>query len=123
MTRGQGIVAEARKRLADFITFEVQMLYKKFGWEFDEEEDEDYIIETADLGEPIYVNVEVDNSNLDVEDIVYEQREVCEVIVNVESGIWFNLYSDEAQELTIDEVSIEELAHIADVLESAYDKK
>lgn len=123
MTRGQGIVAEARKRLADFITFEVQMLYKKFGWEFDEEEDEDYIIETADLGEPIYVNVEVDNSYLDVEDIVYEQREVCEVIVNVESGIWFNLYSDEAQELTIDEVSIEELAHIADVLESAYDKK
>ncbi len=122
MTKGQGIIAEAKKKLVDFITFEAPLLYKKFGWERDED-DENYVIPTGDL-EPIYINVEVDRLVLDLEDRVYEYMELAEIIVNpdeADGGVWVT--NENGDEWTSDEISVEELANIADAMERAYNRK
>ena len=122
MTKGQGIIAEAKKKLVDFITFEAPLLYKKFGWERDED-DENYVIPTGDL-EPIYINVEVDRLVLDLEDSVYEDMELAEIIVNpdeADGGVWVT--NENGDEWTSDEISVEELAIIADAMERAYNRK
>lgn len=123
MTKGQGIIAEAKKKLVDFIIFEAPLLYKKFGWDYDPEEDENYVIPTGDL-EPIYINVEVDRMYLDLEDRVYEDMELAEIIVNpdeADGGVWVT--NENGDEWTSDEISVEELAIIADAMERAYNKK
>ncbi|MBP5723592.1 MAG: hypothetical protein J6X18_08490 [Bacteroidales bacterium] len=119
MTKGQAIIAEAKKKLVDFITFEAPLLYKKFGWERDED-DENYVITTGDL-EPIYINVEVDNAYLDVEDRCYEETEISEVIVSPDGEVWVT--NEDGGEWTSDEISVEELANIADAFERAYNRK
>lgn len=119
MTKGELIIAEALKKLMDFITFEAPLLYKKFGWELDDEDD-CYVIPTGDL-EPIFINVEVDGMYLDLEDRVYEDREIAEIVVDPEEGIWLN--DEDGNEWTADEVSLEELAHVANAMERAYNRK
>lgn len=116
MTKGQTIIAEAKKKLIDFIVFEAPLLYKKFDWELDDEDD-CYIIPTGDL-ESLYINVEVDGMYLDIEDRVYENREIAEIVVDPEEGVWLN--DEDGNEWTADEVSLEELANIADAFERAY---
>lgn len=116
MTNAEIIVNNARKALAEFINFEAPLLYKKFGWD-EPEKGDDYVIPTGDL-EPIFINVEVDNSYLDVEERCYENVEVAEVIVNPEEGIWVT--NEDGDDWTIDELSVEELAHIASAMERAY---
>ena len=121
MTKGQTIIAEAKKKLVDFLEFEAPLLYKKFGWE--PEEDGRYIIPTGGL-EPIFINVEVDNSYLDVHDRCYEDMEVIKIIVDpdeVEGGVWF--VNEKCDDWTTDEISVDELANIADAFERAYNRK
>lgn len=120
MTKGQGIIAEAKKKIVDFIVFEAPLLYKKFGWDYDPEEDENYVIPTGDL-EPIYINVEVDNSYLDIHDRTYEDVEIAEIIVSPEGEVW--LTNEDGDDWTTDEINVEELANIADAMERAYNKK
>ena len=120
MTKGQAIIANAKKKLIDFITYEAPLLYKKFGWDYDPEEDENYTIPTGDL-EPIYINVEVDNTYLDVHDRCYEDVEVAEIIVSPEGEVW--LTNEDGDDWTTDEISIEELANVADAMARAYERK
>lgn len=117
MTKGQEIIAEAKKRIIDFLVFEAPLLYKKFGWAYDPEEDENYVIPTGDL-EPIYINVEVDNSYLDVEDRCYEDVELAEIIVSPDGEVWVT--NEDGDDWTTDEINVEELANIADAMERAY---
>lgn len=119
MNKGQIIIAEAKKKLVDFLVFEAPLLYKKFDWA-KPEEDEDYVIPTGDL-EPIYINVEVDNSYLDVEDRCYEDVEVAEVVVSQDGQVWVT--NEDGDDWTTDEISVEELANIADAFERAYNRK
>ena len=109
MTKGQAIIAEAKKKLVDFITFEAPLLYKKFGWIYDPEEEDCYIITTGDL-EPIYI-----------EDRCYEETEINEVIVSPDGEVWVT--NEDGGEWTSDEISVEELANIADAFERAYNRK
>lgn len=120
MTKAQTIIAKAKKKIIDFLVFEAPLLYKKFGWIYDPEEEDCYIITTGDL-EPIYINVEVDNSYLDIHDRCYEDVEVSEVIVSPEGEIWVT--NEDGGEWTSDEISVEELANIADAFERAYNRK
>ena len=119
MTKAETIVAKAKKELVDFICFEAPLLYKKFDWG-EPDEDEDYVISTDYLCRSIYINVEVDNSYLDIEDNCYERREVAEIIVSREGEVWVNT---EVNDYTIDEISVEELADVAEVLELTYNRK
>ena len=119
MTKAETIVAKAKKELVDFICFEAPLLYKKLDWE-EPDEDDDYSIPTAYLCRSIYINVEVDNSYLDIEDNCYEDREVAEIIVSREGEVWVNT---ELNDYTIDEISVEELADVAEVLELTYNRK
>lgn len=119
MTKGKTIIAEAKKKLVDFIAFEAPLLYKKLGWA-KPEEDEDYVIPTGDL-EPIYINVEVDNSYLDVHDRCYEDVEVAEVVVSQDGQVW--VANEDGDNWTTDEISVDELANIADAFERAYNRK
>ena len=118
--KGKSIIAEAKKKLVDFLVFEAPLLYKKFDWIYDPEEEECYILTTGDL-EPIYINVEVDNSYLDVHDKCYEDVEVSEVIVSPDGEVWVT--NEDGGEWTSDEISVEELANIADAFERAYNRK
>ena len=120
MTKAKEIIEKAKKEIIDFICFEAPLLYKKFGWAYDPEEDENYTIPTGDL-EPIYINVEVDNSYLDVHDRCYEDVEVAEIIVSPEGEVW--LTNEDYDDWTTDEISLEELANIADAMERAYNRK
>jgi len=119
MNKGQQIIAKAKEQLISFIVFETPLLYKKFGWEFPEDED-NFVIPTGDL-EPIFINAEMDNSYLDVEDRCYEDIELAEVIVSPEGEVWVT--NEDGFEWTSDEISVEELAHIADAMERAYKGK
>ena len=120
MTIAETIVKSARATIAQFITHEAVMLYKKFGWD-EPEEGGEYEIPTGDLGEPIFIKVEVDNSYLDVEESTYEYVEVAAIIVNPEEGIW--VVNEDGNDWTIDELSVEEIERIASVMERAYNRK
>ena len=117
MTKAQTIIAKAKAEIIKFICFEAPLLYKKFGWDYDPEEDENYVIPTGDL-EPIYINVEVDNSYLDIHDRTYEDVEIAEIIVSPEGEVW--LTNEDGDDWTTDEINVEELANIADAMERAY---
>ena len=119
MTKAKFIVEKARKDLVDFIAYEAKLLFKKFGW-VEPEEGEDYSITTGDLKKDIFITVEVDNSYLDVEDACTEKRGIEEIVVSEQGEVWF--IEEEGKDWTPDEISIEELAAIADTLEETYNK-
>ena len=118
MTKAKTIIAEAKKKLMEFICFETPLLYKKIGWE-EPEEGEDYEIFGCDLCRTIRIDVEVDNSYLDVEDRCYEEVEVASIVVSRDGNI---LVQSEDGEWDAEKLSIEELADIAEVLELSYKK-
>lgn len=119
MTKAKFIVEKARKDLVDFIAYEAKLLFKKFGW-VEPEEGEDYSITTGDLKKDIFITVDVDNSYLDVEDACTEKRGIEEIVVSEQGEVWF--IEEEGKDWTPDEISIEELAAIADTLEETYNK-
>ena len=118
MTKAKTIIADARKKLMEFIRFEAPLMYKKLGWA-EPDNDEDYEIFGSDLCRTIRINVEVDNSYLDVEDTCYEDVEVASIIVSRDGDI---LVTTENDEMDAERLSIEELADIAEVLELSYPK-
>lgn len=118
MTKAKTIIADARKKLMEFIRFEAPLMYKKLGWA-EPEDDEDYEILGSDLCRTIRINVEVDNSYLDVEDTCYEDVEVASIIVSRDGDI---LVTTENDEIDAKKISLEELADIAEVLELSYTK-
>ena len=119
MTKAKTIIAEAKKKLMEFIRFEAPLMYKKLGWAEPDDEDGEYEIFGSDLCRTIRINVGVDNSYLDVEDRCYEDVEVASIIVSRDGGI---LVTSEDDEWDAENLSLEELADIAEVLELSYTK-
>ena len=118
--KGKAIIAEAKKKLVDFLVFETPLLYKKLGRAYEPEKEESYILNTDDL-EPIYINVETNDTYLDTEDGYYETVEINEVVVSPDGEVWAT--DKDGREWTSDEISVVELANIADVFERAYNRK
>ena len=113
------LVSELREKLKTHIAMLVPKLYEKFGWaKPDFEEEEDWAIPTGYLEEKIYINVEVDNSYLDVEERCYEDREMSEVVVALDGNV---IVRDEDEgEWFFDELSTDEVARIANSLEKTF---
>lgn len=114
--KGTDIINDARKKLVDFIAFEVRNIYLLLnGQEPNFEEDEEYVVDI----EGLTIKVEVDNSYLDVEDTIMENRTITEVRVSLDGNVFLVGYGDDT-EIEWKEISTDELVGLANVLENQY---
>ena len=114
--KGTDIINDARKKLVDFIAFEVRNIYLLLnGQEPNFEEDEEYVLDI----EGLTIKVEADNSYLDVEDTIMENRTITEVRVSLDGNIFLVAYEDDT-EIEWKEISTDELVGLANVLENRY---
>ena len=114
--KGTDIINDARKKLVDFIVFEVHNIYLLLnGQEPNFEEDEEYVLDI----EGLTIKVEVDNSYLDVEDTIMENRTITEVRVSLDGNIFLVAYEDDT-EIEWKDISTDELVGLANVLENQY---
>ena len=114
--KGTDIINDARKKLVDFIAFEVRNIYLLLnGQEPNFEEDEEYVLDV----EGLTIKVEVDDSYLDVEETITENRTITEVRVSLDGNIFLVAYEDDT-EIEWKEISTDELVGLANVLENRY---
>ena len=114
--KGTDIINVARAKLASFIVFEVRNIYLLLnGQEPNFEEDEEYVLDV----EGLTIKVEVDNSYLDVEETIMENRTITEVHVSLDGNIFLVAYEDDT-EIEWTEISTDELVGLANVLEIQY---
>ena len=114
--KGTDIINDARKKLVDFIVFEVRNIYLLLnGQEPNFEEDEEYVVDI----EGLTIKVETDNSYLDVEDTIMENRAITEVHVSLDGNIFLVAYEDDT-EIEWKDISTDELVGLANVLENQY---
>ena len=114
--KGTDIINDARKKLVDFIVFEVRNIYLLLnGQEPNFEEDEEYVVDI----EGLTIKVEVDDSYLDVEETTMENRTITEVRVSLDGNIFLVGYGDDT-EIEWKDISTDELAGLANVLENRY---
>ena len=114
--KGTDIINDARKKLVDFIAFEVRNIYLLLnGQEPNFEEDEEYALDI----EGLTIKVEVDDSYLDVEETITENRTITEVRVSLDGNVFLVAYEDDT-EIEWKEISTDELAGLANVLENRY---
>ena len=114
--KGTDIINDARKKLVDFIVFEVHNIYLLLnGQEPNFEEDEEYVVDI----EGFTIKVETDNSYLDVEETTMENRTITEVRVSLDGNVFLVGYGDDT-EIEWKEIPTDELAGLANVLENQY---
>ena len=114
--KGTDIINDARKKLVDFIAFEVRSIYLLLnGQEPNFEEDEEYVVDI----EGLTIKVEVDDSYLDVEETTTENRTITEVRVSLDGNVFLVAYEDDT-EIEWKDISTDELAGLANVLENRY---
>ena len=114
--KGTDIINDAREKLVDFIAFEVRNIYLLLnGQEPNFEEDEEYVLDI----EGLTIKVEVDNSYLDVEDTIMENRTITEVHVSLDGNVFLVPYEDDT-EIEWKDISTDELVGLANVLENKY---
>ena len=114
--KGTDIINVAREKLVDFIAFEVRSIYLLLnGQEPNFEEDEEYVVDI----EGLTIKVEVDDSYLDVEETTMENRTITEVRVSLDGNVFLVGYGDDT-EIEWKEISTDELAGLANVLENQY---
>lgn len=114
--KGTDIINVAREKLKSFIVFEVRNIYLLLnGQEPNFEEDEEYVLDV----EGLTVKVEVDNSYLDVEETIMENRTITEVHVSLDGNIFLVAYEDDT-EIEWKDISTDELVGLANVLENQY---
>ena len=114
--KGTDIINDAREKLVSFIIFEVRNIYLLLnGQEPNFEEDEEYVVDI----EGLTIKVETDNSYLDVEETTMENRTITEVRVSLDGNIFLVGYGDDT-EIEWKEISTDELAGLANVLENQY---
>lgn len=114
--KGTDIINDARKKLVDFIAFEVRNIYLLLnGQEPNFEEDEEYVVDI----EGLTIKVETDNSYLDVEETTMENRTITEVRVSLDGNVFLVGYGDDT-EIEWKEISTDELAGLANILENQY---
>ena len=123
------IVKNARRELGDIII----TLMRKLGGYFATDDkrlmsapDEEVYIEAFCLAEVPKTMVRVDNSYLDVEDVITEKRPITQFILEGNEGndkltFCASGAEDAAIDIKPEEVSIEELARIASFLENECD--
>ena len=114
--KGTDIINDARKKLVDFIVFEVRNIYLLLnGQEPNFEEDEEYVVDI----EGLTIKVETDNSYLDVEETTMENRTIIEVRVSLDGNVFLVGYGDDT-EIEWKDISTDELVGLANVLENQY---
>lgn len=114
--KGTDIINAAREKLKSFIAFEVRNIYLILnGEEPNFEEDEEYVLDV----EGLTIKVEVDNSYLDVEETIMENRTITEVHVSLDGNIFLVAYEDDT-EIEWKDISTDELVGLANVLENQY---
>ena len=114
--KGTDIINVAREKLVSFIVFEVRNIYLLLnGQEPNFEEDEEYVLDV----EGLTIKVEVDDSYLDVEDTIMENRTITEVRVSLDGNIFLVAYEDDT-EIEWKDISTDELVGLANVLENRY---
>lgn len=114
--KGTDIINDARKKLVDFIVFEVRNIYLLLnGQEPNFEEDEEYVVDI----EGLTIKVETDNSYLDVEETTMENRTITEVRVSLDGNVFLVGYGDDT-EIEWKDISTDELVGLANVLENRY---
>ena len=114
--KGTDIINDARKKLVDFIVFEVRNIYLLLnGQEPNFEEDEEYVVDI----EGLTIKVEMDNSYLDVEETTMENRTITEVRVSLDGNVFLVGYGDDT-EIEWKDISTDELAGLANILENQY---
>ena len=114
--KGTDIINDARKKLVDFIAFEVRNIYLLLnGQEPNFEEDEEYVLDI----EGLTIKVEVDDSYLDVEETTMENRTITEVRVSLDGNVFLVAYEDDT-EIEWKEISTDELVGLANILENQY---
>ena len=114
--KGTDIINDARKKLVDFIVFEVRNIYLLLnGQEPNFEEDEEYVVDI----EGLTIKVETDNSYLDVEETTMENRTITEVRVSLDGNVFLVGYGDDT-EIEWKDISTDELVGLANILENQY---
>ena len=114
--KGTDIINVAREKLVSFIVFEVRNIYLLLnGQEPNFEEDEEYVLDV----EGLTIKVEVDNSYLDVEETIMENRTITEVHVSLDGNVFLVAYEDDT-EIEWKDISTDELVGLANVLENQY---
>ena len=114
--KGTDIINVAREKLVDFIIFEVHNIYLLLnGQEPNFEEGEEYVLDI----EGLTIKVEVDDSYLDVEDTIMENRTITEVRVSLDGNIFLVAYEDDT-EIEWKDISTDELVGLANILENQY---
>lgn len=114
--KGTDIINDARKKLVDFIVFEVHNIYLLLnGQEPNFEKDEEYVVDI----EGLTIKVETDNSYLDVEETTMENRTITEVRVSLDGNVFLVGYGDDT-EIEWKDISTDELAGLANILENQY---
>lgn len=113
--KGSDIINVAREQLKDFIAFEVRDIYLNLnGEEPNFEEDEEYVLDI----EGLTISVEVDNSYLDVEDRIFENKSIAEIHLSLDGNLFLVPYGDDDTEIEWTDLSTDELAGLANVLEN-----
>lgn len=80
------------------------------------DEDEEYVVDIDD--EHFSVNVEVDDSYLDIEDRVFETIKVNEVHLALDGEIYLVLDNGNEDEIDVDDISTDELTALAELFEN-----
>lgn len=107
--KGTDIINDARAKLKSFIAFEVRNVYLLLnGQEPNFAEDEEY---TLDI-EGLTVSVEVDNSYL-------ENWSVDYISLSLDGSVYLEC-SEHGGELELDDLSTDEVAALANVIENQY---
>lgn len=115
--KGTDIINDAREKLKSFIAFEVRNVYLLLnGQEPNFEEDEEYVLDVEGLS----VKVEVDNSYLDVEETIMENRTITEIHLSLDGNLFLVPYGDDDTEIEWTDLSTDEVAALANVLENQY---
>lgn len=115
--KGTDIISVARQQLKDFIAFEIKNIYLLInGHEPDFCEDEEYVVEIQGLT----IGIEVDNSYLDVEEPIIENRSIGEVHLTLDENVFLVPEVGDDTEIEWTEISTDELVALANVLEHTY---
>lgn len=120
--KADGIIKIARGQIVDFLKYEMRMLYTKLTFGDNRlavAEGEPIEIEADDLPRCPSVDVEVDNSYLDVDDCCSEPRKLESLILDENGELTIVVEVD--VELNVDDISINDLVAITNAVQYAYE--
>ena len=114
------IYNKAKSDLIDFIKYEIRLICNSQAWPEDVEE-----FEVEFEGTRPKVEVAVDNSYLDVEDVTNEWREVSTAYLDADNdNVSFLVCRDDVEDvIDIDELSVGELVVIGNELEKMFNNQ